>query len=353
MAISENLLNNCLDKVISKKDIYSAVLRVENGNGSFVWTGARGEMTPDSKYFIASVTKLYVTAVFMSLVEEQKLNLNDKALEYLPSHYMENLHVLKDVDYSSKITIEHLLSNTSGLPDYFNRKDENNNTQFDLLIQGKDISWDIEETISYIKKMKPKFAPGKKGKADYSDTNFLLLGKIIENVTGKGIEEVFRGYIFEKIGLNNTYLFNDIDDKSPVGFYFKSKKFKSPKYMTSISAEGGIVSTADEVLFFTKEFFKGRFFPKEKINYLKKWNLILPPPGMFYFGIGIEKSPTPRILTPLGPKNEILGFWGQTGSFTWHNPDTDLYFSGTTNQADGSGHNAAMTAIMKIIKSML
>ena len=351
--INETLLNKYLDDIICKKYIFSAVLRIESGDGSFSWVGSRGEMKSDSKFFIASITKLYVTAVIMSLIEERKLSLDDKILEYLPDHYMEDLHVFKGVDYSGKITIEYLLSNTSGLPDYFNRKDENNNTQFDLLIQGKDISWDIEETISYIKKMKPKFAPGKKGKADYSDTNFLLLGKIIENVAGKGIEEVFRKYIFEKIGLNNTYLFNDVDDKSPVDFYFKSKKFESPKYMTSITAEGGIVSTADEVLFFTKEFFKGRFFPKEKIENLKKWNLLLPPPGMFYFGIGIEKSFTPRILTPLNPNNEILGFWGQTGSFTWHNPDTDLYFSGTTNQANGSGHNAAMTAIMKIIKSAL
>ena len=86
---------------------------------------------------------------------------------------------------------------------------------------------------------------------------------------------------------------------------------------------------------------------------LKKWSFLLPPPGMFYYGIGIEKSPTPRFLSPLNPTNEILGFWGQTGSFTWYNPDTELYFSGTTNQANGSGHRAAMTAIMKIIKSAL
>jgi D-alanyl-D-alanine carboxypeptidase len=51
--------------------------------------------------------------------------------------------------------------------------------------------------------------------------------------------------------------------------------------MASIAVEGGIVSTAEESMFFLKEFFNGRFFPKENIEKLKKWNLIIPPPSLF------------------------------------------------------------------------
>ena len=170
--ISESLLDNCLDKVISKKNIYSTVMRVENGDGSFSWTGARGDMKPDSKFYIASVTKLYVTAVIMSLIEEQKLCLDDKIGKYLPRHYTEKLHVLKGRDYSDEITVRHLLSNTSGLPDYFT------GTAFTSLLQGNDDDWGFDKTINTAKEMTPKFAPGKK--AAYSDTNYRLLGKIIE-----------------------------------------------------------------------------------------------------------------------------------------------------------------------------
>ena len=123
--------------------------------------------------------------------------------------------------------------------------------------------------------------------------------------------------------------------------------------MTSIAAEGGIVSTAEEVMIFIKSFFSGHLFPGKKIDELKIWNLILPPPGMFYFGIGLEKLPTPRIISLIKPINEIIGFWGQTGSFAWYNPDTELYFTGTTNQGNGSGHNAIGNLILKIIKSVL
>jgi len=353
MNINESLLNNCLDDIINKKHIFSAVLKVESGDGSFAWADSRGEMKADSKYFIASVTKLYVTAVVMSLVETQKLSLDAKISGYLPCRYIENLHVLKGVDYSGKITIRHLISNTSGIPDYFTHKESGKPTAADLLLSGQDEPWQLEKTLKNMKKMTPKFAPGKKGKAAYSDTNYQLLGKIIENVTEKNIGEVFREHIFDKLGLCNTYVFNDINDNEPIAFYHKERQLRLPNYMISVSVEGGIVSTADEVMIFLKEFFSGGFFPKAKIETLKKWNLLLPPPGLFYFGVGLEKTPTPRILSLRKPITEILGFWGQTGSFAWYNPDTDLYFSGTTNQVDGSGHRAAMRAIVKIIKSAL
>jgi len=351
--ITESLLGGCLDKVISKKNIFSAVLRVESGDASFSWIGARGDMAPSDKYFIASVTKLYITAVVMSLVEEGKLELCDIITKHLSGSYTEKLHVLGGVDYSGEITVKHLISNTSGLPDYFTHKEKGQPSGADLLLQGNDEPWEFEKTISRVKTMTPKFAPGKKGKAAYSDTNYQLLGKIIEVVTGKGIGEVFKEYIFEKLKLSNTYTYSDISDKNPAVFYYKDKPLWLPNYMASVTSEGGIVSTADEVMVFLKAFFDGRFFPKNKIAELKEWNLLLPPPGIFYFGVGLEKTPTPRIISLFKPINEIVGFWGQTSSFAWYNPDTDLYFSGTANQVDGTGHRAVMGAIIKIIKAAL
>ncbi len=49
--------------------------------------------------------------------------------------------------------------------------------------------------------------------------------------------------------------------------------------------------------------------------------------------------------------SKVLGFWGQTGAFAFNNPEKDLFFTGTINQASGFGHSAAYKAIIKIIKS--
>ncbi|MBU9711898.1 serine hydrolase domain-containing protein [Evansella tamaricis] len=353
MTINEDLLNQSIQEMGNKKNVFSAVLRVESGDNSFSWTGTVGEMEKESKFFIASVTKLYVTAIVMRLVGEGKCSLDDKITKYLPNEYTQGLHVLKGTDYSDVITIKHLISNTSGIPDYFFHKQPNGQTAASLLLEGNDQSWDLETTIQTVKKLTPNFVPGKKGKAAYSDTNYQLLGRIIEIITENSIDQVFKEFIFDELGLVHTYVFKDTADKLPVPFYYKSTKLWLPNYMVSVPAEGGIVSTAEELMVFLKEFFKGRFFPKEKIEELKKWNLILPPPSVFYYGIGLEKLFTPRIISPFKPIKEIIGFWGQTGSFAWYNPDTNLYFCGTTNQINGAGHAAAGKAMMKIIKSVL
>ena len=249
--------------------------------------------------------------------------------------------------------VAHLISNTSGLPDYFFHKQANGRTAADELMEGNDEAWHLDKTIGLIKNLTPKFKPGAKGKAAYSDSNYQLLGRIIENITGKNIGEVFHEYIFSKLDVSNTYTYDNINDDTPVPFYYKSQQLWLPQYIASIGVEGGIVSTADELMIFLKEFFNGGFFPKKSIDDLKQWNLILPPPGMFQFGIGLEKLWIPRIVSPFKPIREILGFWGQTGSFAFFNPQTDLYFCGTTNQIDGKGHRLASNAMVKTIKSVL
>lgn len=351
--INEESLNHVFKKMVDNKRICGAVLCVANGDRSFSWTGASGTMRNDSRFFIASVTKLFVTAVTMRLVEENRISLDDRISKYLPSDMYEGLHVLKGVDYSDQITISHLISNTSGLPDYFFHKQTDGRTVASSLMDGNDEPWHLDRTIGLVKMLRPKFKPGAKGRASYSDTNYQLLGRIIESVTGKSIGAVFNDDIFSELKLQNTYAYRNTNDNTPVPFYYKSKQLWLPQYIASVTAEGGIVSTANELMIFLKEFFSGRFFPKERINDLKQWNLILPPPGLFYFGIGLEKLWTPWVLSPFKPIKEIVGFWGQTGSFAVYNTETDLYFTGTTNQINGEGHRAAGNAILRIIKSVL
>ncbi len=351
--VNTEKLNHLLNKMIDNKSVFSAVMKVENSAGSFSWSGAAGSMQVNSRYFIASVTKLYITAVVMKLMEEGKITLNDKISKYLPEHFCDRLHVLKGIDYSNEITVYHLITNTSGIPDYFFHKQKNGRTVADELMEGNDEPWPIERTIELIKNLKPKFKPGAKRKASYSDSNYQLLGKIIENVTGKSIGNVFDETIFSPLNLKNTYTYNDPNDETPVPFFCGAKKLWLPEYMASVGPEGGIVSTVDEGMLFLKAFFKGIFFPKEKIEELRKWNWIFPPPGLFLYGIGLEKLWIPWFVSPVKYPGEILGFWGQTGSFAFYNPKTDLYFCGTTNQINGKGHRLATGSMLKIIKSVL
>ncbi len=350
MKIHEDLLNACLDKIIRKRQVYSTVMRVESGDGSFIWSGARGDMQAESPFFIASVTKMFDTAVTLQLIEEGKLGWDDRIEKYLPDEVLDGLHIYKGREFSREISVRHLLSNTSGLPDYFFGK-EGGRRVADMLMGGRDEPWGLERSLRHIKKMRPKFAPGQG--VHYSDINFQLLGKIIETVTGQDIGSVFSERVFAPLGLPDTYLYADPEDTRPVPFYHGSRRLWLPVYMASARPDGGIVSTAKDLTAFAKAFHGGRLFPRERLAGLKQWRLMMPPPGMFHFGIGLEKQPAPRILSPRRPMGEIVGFWGQTSAYTWYNPNTDLFFSGTANQTNVSGHTASMNSIFTIIKSVL
>jgi D-alanyl-D-alanine carboxypeptidase len=347
--LNELTFNQVVQKMLKNKSVFGAVLCVENNDSSISWVGGAGNINAEDRYFIASVTKLYVTAVMLMLRAENSLTFEDKIYKYFPEELISGIHVLDGIDYTREITIAHLLSNTSGIPDYFYYEKPKGEAATDLML-GNDQPWPLNKAIERVKTLKPKFKPGQRGKVNYSDTNYQLLGGIIEKVTGKWIGDVFKEYIFQPLNLKDTYAYQDVNDTTPVPIYFKAQQVRAPNYMASVTAEGGIVSTARETMIFLKAFFNGYFFPKEVIGELKeKWNMIYFP-GQFFFGLGIEKLWTPRIFSPFKPIGEVLGFWGQTGAFAFYNPKTDLYFTGTINQASGFAHSAAYKAILKIIK---
>ncbi|MCD8508464.1 MAG: beta-lactamase family protein [Bacillus sp. (in: Bacteria)] len=348
--LNVNFLQQTVNKMVEKRNNFGAILCMEKGD-EYSWVGSAGNLKNNDQYYIASVTKLYVTAIILKLRAEKRLQLEDPISTYLSEQIMEGLHVLDGVDYSPEITIKHLISNTSGLPDYFAYKQGNGKTAGDDIFAGKDKAWPLDETLILVKKLKPKFKPGQKGKVNYSDTNYQLLGRIIENITRLSMADAFRVFIFDELGLIKTYAFQEVNDKNPVPIYYKDKQLDIPHYMASITPEGGIVSTANEVMIFLKAFFAGRFFPKEEIEALKDWNMVYFP-GQFFYGIGIEKLWTPRFLSPFNPIEEVLGYWGQSGAFAFYNPERDVYFTGTVNQLSGFGHSAAYKGMVSILKKI-
>ncbi|MFN7037297.1 MAG: serine hydrolase, partial [Bellilinea sp.] len=116
--LNETFFEQVTRKMMKNKSVFGAVLCVENGDSSISWLGGAGNIKAEDRYFIASVTKLYVTAVMLMLRAENILSFADKIYRYFPEELINGIHVLDGVDYTKEITIAHLLSNTSGIPDY-------------------------------------------------------------------------------------------------------------------------------------------------------------------------------------------------------------------------------------------
>jgi CubicO group peptidase (beta-lactamase class C family) len=327
MSDKEKLMQAVLDKTADGKKIFGTSFAVKKDGAS--WFGASGNMSAGQPYFIASTTKLFTTAIILRLKSRFRLNLDDKISIFLDSTILKDLHIFRGRDYADELAIKHLLAHTSGLPDYFQNKGSNGKSLEDEIVSGIDQYWTFEEAIERTKVLKPLFAPATKNKAHYSDSNFQLLGKIIENITGKAYSENCIELIIKPLGLSKTYLYLDSADKTPKCFYYKSGELNIPEAMTSFGPDGGMVSTSSDMLIFIEAFFTGKLFPEEYISGLQQWNRIFFP---MQSGIGIHKFKLPWIFNPTGAIPSLIGHSGLSGALAYCSPEQNLYVAGTVNQ---------------------
>ena len=316
-----------LDKTVDNKKVFGTSFAIKKDSST--WQGSSGNMNIDQPYFIASTTKLFTTAIILKLRAEGKLSLDDKISKYIDKSILSGLHIYKGKEYSQDLTIKHLLSHTSGLPDYFQGKGANGKSLENEITEGNDQFWTFEQAIERTKKMASLFAPGTKGKANYSDANFQLLGKIIETITHKSYSENCQEIIIKPLGLPKTYLYQDSTDKTPKILYYKSKELNILKAMTSFGADGGVVSTSSDMLVFIEAFFTGKLFPQTYIDELQKWNKIFFP---MQSGIGIHLFKLPWIFNPTGAVPYFIGHSGLSGALAYYSPKENIFIVGTVNQ---------------------
>lgn len=333
------------------RHVHGVVLAVHHAPSRAQFVAASGNLRPECRFFAASVTKLIVTIIVMRMVERRQLVLDDPMTRYLPTDLTAGLHVMKGVDRTGLITIRHLISSQTGLRDYFSLKGPDGRSHMAALMEGEDSAWPLERTLEAVRGLPARFAPGAPGKVEYSDTNYQLIGRILEGVSGKELPTLFADEVFTPLGLQDTYIYTDPEDERPAPIHAGQRQVRLPRYIVSISAEGGMVSTADEMLAIGRAFFAGRFFDIDAILAQQNWRMLFWP-GQFYFGLGLEKLWTPWFVSPLRPIRDVMGCWGQTGAFLFHHPATGLHFAGTVNQASGWGHASAVRAMLRIIKAL-
>ena len=327
MTEKEKSLQAVLNKTVDGKRVFGTSFAIKKDG--VTWFGASGNVTKDQPYFIASATKLFTTAIILRLKSEGKISLEDKISKYLDKTVLNGLHVYSNKDYSDELTIKHLLAHTSGLADYFQGKGVNGKSLEDEIKNGGDQFWTFEQALERTKAMKPLFIPGTKNKANYSDANFQLLGKIIESITNKSYSGTCDELIIKPLKLSSTYLYKDTTDKTPKTLYYKANELHIPKAMTSFGPDGGLVSTSANMLIFIEAFFTGKLFPKEYINDLQEWNKIFFP---MKSGIGIHLFKLPWFFNPTGAVPNFFGHSGLSGALAFYSPKENIFVVGTVNQ---------------------
>lgn len=172
-------------------------------DGELLWAGSSGRardgrtpLTPSTPLVIGSVTKTFVAATILQLAEDGRLRLDDPVREHLPE--------LRQL--SRRITIAQLLDHTSGLADLFNDETRAG------LEEDPGRAWTTEEVLGSLDA--PWYQPGE-GWA-YANTNFYLLGLVIERLTGASLAEELTARFLEPLGLRTTGLLDGTEPGGPL-----------------------------------------------------------------------------------------------------------------------------------------
>jgi len=337
--------------VTSDNSIKNAVLLVDAPGINLKWKGASGIADPqtnllmneDDQFRIASLGKMTLATVVMKLVEEGRLNLDDSIYHYLPNNILNGLHVFQGNEYSKQITIHQLLNHSSGLPDYIEdgNKDENGLTDFlKLLVAQPNKFWTPEETIEYTKQnLIPFFTPG--NGYHYTDTEYQLLGLILQRVTGKSLNVLYKEKLFDPLGMKHTYMeYYDNPIPSIEGRGLSHVYLGDIDYTTWVSnssdwAGGGIISTTEDLNRFLRAFENNEIFQNTNT---KQQMLNWQNTGEtgFYYGFGIALINFEEL--GLNGFGEIYGHDGFPQSFMFYWAKKDVTLVGTLNQGSSEYH---------------
>jgi len=353
-AVQDKIESTFRKQVLNDKKVRNAYLLVHSeklGIDLNIAEGKTGDVqaNPQQANHLASVGKLFTATVIGMLHDKGLLHFDDKIADYLDTDLMTGLHVHKGHEYSGDITIKHLLKQTSGLNDVF----------FPLskkMMNDPHLEMTVREALHWGKtNLKPVGKPSQKH--FYTDTNYYLLGLIIERVTGKTFHEAVHEMIFEPLKIENAYINGYSESKTkpwhpPAHIHLFNTNLIENKRIAQIDyAGGGVVAPLSEYLLFMKALVEGRLVKEETLNRMIRDDIKMGFPAIgFDYGYSIWKPKTIPLLMP--EKLYCWGCVGITGAFMFYHPGTETYAIGTFNDKSYTS-KALRFMLMKVIKPLL
>jgi len=223
-------------------------------NGEIVYQNAIGmadlegniSNTLQTRFRIGSQTKTFTAVMILQLVQENKLKMDDLLSQFFP-----------EIPNAEQITLAHLLRHRSGIYNFTN--DPEYLTYHTNPIAQKEI---LQKITGY----QPVFEPG--SKAEYSNSNYILLGYILEAVTGMDYAENLKARITEPLGLEHTYYGSKINPDISEAYSYKWEGgafvLEAETNMQIPHGAGAVVSTVRDITLFLEALFNGRLLAEEQ-----------------------------------------------------------------------------------------
>jgi D-alanyl-D-alanine carboxypeptidase len=208
-------------------------------------------LSAQTRFRIGSITKTFTAVLVMQLIEDGKLKLDTRLSTFFP-----------EVPNAADITIQHLLSHRSGI---FNYTNDPEYMGYMTTAQTQ------QQLVQRIQAYDSQFKPG--SKHSYSNSNYALLGFIVESLYEKPLAQVIAEKIAKPLKLNNTYFGNSIEiaENEAPSYRYNSTWVKQPETDMSVPhGAGAIVSTAKDTNHFFNALFAGKLVSKRSLKAMMK-----------------------------------------------------------------------------------
>jgi len=262
MVFPQNINTSKLDSlfnILSEKNKAMGSLTISK-NGKMLYNKTIGysffsdlqkkPITSNTIFRIGSISKMFTSVLVFQLVEEEKLTLATTLDKFFP-----------EIPNAKLITISNLLNHRSGIHNFTNDPDYTT-----WMVQRKT----HDEMLAIIAKSKPDFQPDEK--AAYSNSNFVILGYIIEKITNQPYANVLKSRITSKIGLSHTYLGEktSISGDEAYSYRYDNAWIQAPETDMSIpGGAGAVVSTPTDLTKFIEALFSGKVVSNASLVQMK------------------------------------------------------------------------------------
>lgn len=291
-------LDNYMKALVEYENFHGSVLVAKEGkillNKGYGYSdfAQNIENKSQTRFAIGSVTKQFAAFAIMKLSEDGLIDVEDKISKYIP-----------DAPHSDEISIHNLLTHTSGLKNY---------TDLPEFYTFDTTNKNPMEMLNLIKNMNLGFKPGEI--FQYSNTNYLILGIIIEKITGERFEN-YMDSIINPIGMKDTGLIygegNGANDATPYIGYLELAEIDDDNVLSQAYAAGSMYSTVEDLYRWDRTIRERKILEKETIDEMFKNHIDIPGAGSYGYAWMIDNTDMGREIYHGG---NTLGFTSYIGN---------------------------------------
>lgn len=318
-------LDRYFQKVQSRQPDMPLQVRVYSQQQGIDYTFPRGSSI--QPYHTASVGKVFTAVLVQMLAERGCFTIDDAIHPFFSSGGLDNLFVYQKVDHQKNVTIRQLLAHTSGIADYVEGKTSDGETLLSDALNHPDHHWTPQALIDFTREYQKAVAePGKR--FNYSDTGYILLGLLVEKVTGKSFGQNLEDEFFRPLEMTDSYLMfytkpADGILKPIEQVWLDGHEISRYESLSLDWAGGGVVSTTDDLLKFNRALREGRLI---KLSTLCEMDIC---PNKFragiYYGLGMMEIRFHEFFFLLGRLPKIKGHIGILATHMFHDAVKDAH----------------------------